>query len=908
MEITGNRHFYTLVRSKLAEALVYATAFSAMAVATLVNLGWLLHNSTLIQINPAFSPMQFNTALLFMISGFSLVLLVQNKPVLSAAGGFFVCIAGIATISQYWIGVSLGIDEFFIDYYLTTAVPAPGRMSANTALCFIFMGTALALRFFWKRIGITILLSLLLSTVVLGLGFIALVGYATSMVASYGYGFTGMAVHTAIIFTLMGASLFVYISSAKVEEKNGELYQQVCLALFCILLFFLSIVILNAEQRQRIEQVIDEEGNGFEARVLRRALGTNRSLSRLAATDFLSYQQWRDDSAYIAEVYPHIEMMRWLDRPGYDEFVEYSKSVSQVTRKKLDPLLFNRASEEEIADTLERPLILLNYPLPPVTRSKGATMQVLIDVDRFLSFAGGSLIGEDFSIELTVNGLELISQADQQTGFQWAVTHKVWGSTWALTLVPSKHFLEKHKGQVENLILTLVFLLLVMLTLTQRYYFLAKIQTKESKRLAEIDSLTGLANRYLFEESFKIAVANNRRNGSFLSLIIFDLDDFKLVNDNFGHLVGDKLLVKLSNRISSCLRGNELFARLGGDEFAIVLINQDKIHNSTQVINRIRQVLQLPFTIDAHEIRASISVGIAVANEPGIEPQELMKQADIAMYRSKHQGRGLSSFFEAAMQESLERQLKIETGLTEALRNEEFTLVYQPIIKASSLEARGYEALIRWNSPTGPILPDEFIQAAEQGHKMIEIGRWVIKTAIKQLSQWQKQSLSADFIMSINLSATQLADDTLPEFILDCCQAVDISPSFLEFELTETALINKPELKIKFLQRLRGLGCKIALDDFGTGFSSVSHLKFFPIDTVKLDKIIMPDDESEEQLLFVALVQMLLTLGKEIVAEGVETEAQKDLCQSLGITNLQGYYFSKPLRAEECLDRTNYIP
>ena len=187
------------------------------------------------------------------------------------------------------------------------------------------------------------------------------------------------------------------------------------------------------------------------------------------------------------------------------------------------------------------------------------------------------------------------------------------------------------------------------------------------KKLAERDPLTGLANRHMFEESFKIELANNARTDSYLSLMVFDIDDFKLINDNFGHLAGDQILVKLSNRVSSCLRGNELFARLGGDEFALVLSNQEEIHNSTSVANRISKVLQLPFTVDKHEIKMTVSIGISVTAELLIAPEEMLRQADIAMYRSKQKGRGNISFFEESIQKSGEQRIQIETGFSRAL-------------------------------------------------------------------------------------------------------------------------------------------------------------------------------------------------------------------------------------------------
>lgn len=420
------------------------------------------------------------------------------------------------------------------------------------------------------------------------------------------------------------------------------------------------------------------------------------------------------------------------------------------------------------------------------------------------------------------------------------------------------------------------------------------------KVLAERDMLTNLANRYLFDESFKVAVANNKRSGSTLALLLFDIDNFKLINDTYGHSLGDQLLKRVCRRVLSTLRGNELFARLGGDEFALMLTNLNSAYDAARVADRICTCMKLPFEIDSYDVTTSVSIGISVCSGNEDSAEDLLKYADIAMYRSKRAGRGQISFFEEGMQRQSQRRLLLENGLIQAMNNGDFTLAFQPLLNAQDGSIFGFEVLLRWQYELQTIAPDEFIPIAEEAHLMIDIGRWVISQSIKQLAQWNKNR-QQPFHLAINVSAVQLADSGLPEWIKNECERAQISPSLLEFEITETALIDNIASRSEMLQSIRDLGSTLALDDFGTGYSSIAHLQNFPLTAVKLDKSIMTDNQGSEKsrALISGLTQMLKALKMEVVAEGIETRANADLCRSLGVDRLQGYYYSKPITAAE---------
>jgi diguanylate cyclase (GGDEF)-like protein len=423
---------------------------------------------------------------------------------------------------------------------------------------------------------------------------------------------------------------------------------------------------------------------------------------------------------------------------------------------------------------------------------------------------------------------------------------------------------------------------------------------QQVKQLAETDSLTSLPNRYFFDESLKLAIANNLRTKQKLALLLFDLDHFKMVNDTFGHDTGDVLLKKIVTRIKGCLRGNELFARLGGDEFGITLSGLESTESASLVAKRIITVLQKPLEIAKTIIHATASIGIAIHPDNGCTSDELFKYADIAMYRAKKLGRNQVCFFEAEMQENFSRRMRIETELRSVVDQHQLRLYFQPVIDPEDESLKAFEALLRWEIDGDIRLPDEFIVIAEETQQIIPIGLWVIEEAISTLAKWN-QGRAYPLRMAINVSSKQFNDDSLCELISACLEAHQVDPDLLDIELTETALFKDTASTQRVITQLSELGCRLSLDDFGTGFSSISHLQNYPIDVVKIDKSLMPPEEQgdRQETLLRGLVAMTSILGLEVIAEGVETRKQLDLCRSLGIRRIQGYYYSRPLTADE---------
>ena len=427
------------------------------------------------------------------------------------------------------------------------------------------------------------------------------------------------------------------------------------------------------------------------------------------------------------------------------------------------------------------------------------------------------------------------------------------------------------------------------------------------KELAEKDPLTGLSNRYHFEEALKVSIANNTRSSDIIALLLLDLDKFKNVNDTYGHDIGDKLLKHVVKLIKHCLRGSEVFGRLGGDEFSILITGLKDETDAKLVAQRIIKSLENSIEIEGNTIQCGVSIGISLYPFNGSNSEELIKFADIAMYRAKKQGRNQSCYFEEEMQLDFSRSYQLEIGLRHALKNQQFELNYQPVINMKSKEIVGVEALIRWPSCLLNSTPDEFIPIAEQSKIIDEIGIWVLETAIKQLSYWQS-AFDSSFTMAINISAKQLSDNTLIASLKLLLAKYDVAPKSVILELTETALFSQNAENKQCITGIDELGCQLALDDFGTGFSSLSHLLNYPINIVKLDKSLLPNSAYETRHLSIVkgIAAMASTIGLHIIAEGVETQYQCDLCEELNVDEIQGYFFEKALSAQKLEEKWLY--
>ena len=413
------------------------------------------------------------------------------------------------------------------------------------------------------------------------------------------------------------------------------------------------------------------------------------------------------------------------------------------------------------------------------------------------------------------------------------------------------------------------------------------------------DSLTGLANRPLFMDRLRAAIARLARQDRPLAVLVMDLDRFKWVNDSLGHDAGDELLVATSRRIERAVRPTDLVARFGGDEFVVLCEDVDDERNALVVAERVQGALSVDFTLGQTQVRVSASVGIVTSRDPAARAEELLRDADVAMYRAKELGKGGCEPFDTAMRDALQDRLLAEQDLRRGIAAEELLVYYQPLVDLRDGHLVGAEALVRWRRPNGEIMPPgSFIALAEETGLIRSIGDFVTQTACEQLARWDS-TVHADRrppMLHVNLSARQLIDPGLVARIARCLSSVDANPSQLCLELTETAFLVDEATSLERLKALKSLGVSLCVDDFGTGYSSLSQLTKFPIDVVKIDKSFTEGLglRSRDTAVVESVIALGRALGMVVVAEGVETQSQADLLRDLGCPQGQGYLFGKP--------------
>ncbi|MDD5051525.1 MAG: EAL domain-containing protein [Sulfuricurvum sp.] len=425
------------------------------------------------------------------------------------------------------------------------------------------------------------------------------------------------------------------------------------------------------------------------------------------------------------------------------------------------------------------------------------------------------------------------------------------------------------------------------------------------RHLATHDPLTGLPNRVLFHDRLQMGIKQTRRNEEKIALLFVDLDNFKQVNDSLGHSIGDLLLVKVAKRLQSLLRESDTIARMGGDEFNILLDNLENTDDTINVAQKLINAFKEPFMIHDHLLHITLSIGIAIYPDDGKTPESLLKNADIAMYKAKMEGRNTYQFYTNEMSEKAFERVVMENALRIAIKEKQFSVFYQPQINIVSDSLVGMEALVRWNHPTlGVISPDAFIPLCEETGLVQEIDFFVFESVIEQQVKWQTQGIDTPTI-AVNISAKTLAYCFLVSELRTLINFHHCKPTCIAIEVTESHIMTNPKQAIKVLGELKALGLEISVDDFGTGYSSLSYLKKLPIDKLKIDQSFIHDIPYDEDDM--AITKTIITLAQnlklEVIAEGVETFEQQQFLIECGCLLAQGYLYSKPLN----LDQINKI-
>ena len=430
-----------------------------------------------------------------------------------------------------------------------------------------------------------------------------------------------------------------------------------------------------------------------------------------------------------------------------------------------------------------------------------------------------------------------------------------------------------------------------------------KIAEEQLLHDAFYDALTNLPNRALFLDRLATTGARSkahakRRKMDFFSVLFLDLDRFKVINDSLGHAVGDQLLIELAKRLAGCLRPGDTVARFGGDEFTILVEDITDLRDAIKVAERVQQELQLPFNLDGRDVFTSVSIGIAISSAEYEREVDLLRDADTAMYRAKEKGKSRYEVFDKSMHGKALAMLQLETDLRRAVERNEFRIFYQPVVSMNEGTILGFEALVRWQHPErGLLTPEEVIPLAEETGLIIPIGYIVLQEACRQMRVWHKTFGTTPFV-SVNISAKQFSQKNLIDHLRSILELTDFDPQYLKLEITESIIMEDIAIASSLLQKLKDLQVRLLIDDFGTGYSSLSYLHKFPIHTLKIDRAFVSSTEGENWEIVRTIISLARNLGMDVIAEGVETESQKDYLLSLGCDKAQGFLFSRPLDSD----------
>ena len=581
------------------------------------------------------------------------------------------------------------------------------------------------------------------------------------------------------------------------------------------------------------------------------------------------------------------------------------------------------ASDILISETVKKPSVFMFKALylgryPPEKKSErihllDSVIAIMIDIEYFIEYLNLSsyqLSGHisnlpDFKNNVVTNKVNKFDMS--LTSLSFAGQLRMYEKNYQLVLERDLDFSMINKKQMLMLwLLSLFILVLIVITLRKR-----KASKDEIRYLAYYDALTELPNRESFKDKLQLAIEQSQKNDSSGAVLFLDIDEFKRINDTLGHNVGDELLKQVSKRLSLQMRHgdestidkrtaiNDIVTRLGGDEFTVLLTNIKNPADAGIVASRILDHISQPFHLNSHKVYITSSIGIATFPGDGAYVDQLLKYADTAMYHAKNLGKNNYQFYQKKMSAQISKRLKLEGKLHQALERNEFHLYYQPQVDAKTNKIICAEALIRWQQPElGMIMPDEFIQLAEETGQIFEIGEWVINEACRQNREWQLAGYNPIRI-AVNLSGLQFTQDELCSSISGILERNQLAPEYLELEITESIMMRNTEQTVSIINNFTEMKIGISIDDFGTGYSSLSYLKKFPLKALKIDKSFVLDipDDKDDMMITSAIISMAKSLGLKVIAEGVEGQGQIDFLKKNDCDILQGYHFSRPVPA-----------
>ncbi|MEE2762033.1 MAG: EAL domain-containing protein [Pseudomonadota bacterium] len=666
------------------------------------------------------------------------------------------------------------------------------------------------------------------------------------------------------------------------------------------------------------------------------AQAIERMAKRLETSPDTSEATWRQDARQYLDHFGVYQAIEWIDR---DFIIRWLEPISGNE----DVIGFNVAFSDQRRAALETARATGNFDISGVIKLKQGGDGLVIyapvgtgadnngfaaGVFRMATLAEQLLtdrVQASFSIDLLNNG-ELsyrLNESDTASPvFEHTEPVNLPTLNWSFTLHPTRAWVQNQRSDWPTLtfatllvmgVLTSLTTLLVQLILKRNRALLKtrreltreidqrKTVQQDLAWLESTDTLTGLANRRFFMEDLAHTLHIADRQMRQVALILLDLDRFQMLNDSLGHQFGDELLIKVSDRLNRLGDEKILVAYSGGDEFMLCQQQVDKVDDVIHLLGQVKQCFEDPFEVQGQAQRVTATIGVAVYPQSGLDADTLLRNADIALYRAKDQGRNTYQFYTEGMQEREVMRLELDKDLSQALTNNEFVLYFQPQLDLDTGRINSVEALIRWQHPRRGLLPPgDFIPLAEESGRITDIGRWVVMAACRQLAAWQGTPFE-HLRVAVNLSGRELDDDALVDHIREALESEQVPPERLEVELTEEIFIQNIERNREQLSRLRQLGVHLAIDDFGVGYSSLGYLRDFPVDLVKIDRSFITEvtERHDDAVITHAVINLAHNLGIRVVAEGVETEAQLDFLRHHHCNLAQGYLISRPIPAVE---------
>jgi len=838
-------------------ALTRLTGIILVAIGLLAMLGWYTHIRVFISLYPGQTNIVFNSAMAFFLMGTSLLvpeLKIQMQQKICSAIGVFVALLGIITLGQYIFNYSLGIDQLLFEPWLIDQNPYPGRMAYNSAYVFLFAGIALCLFPYMAKKNIALLAKIcIFSTLILG--FSALIGYAFDAKVLYSWNlYTQMSLPSAIGSSFLGLGLW-----SLWHQKEQEIYPE---------------VVPGEEGKQAISL-------GLTILFCTALMSSFAILKILPAGAHPVNYLAQIKSAIFVAIMAGMGILLWQLVPLIGQMVNSEKKLF-----KANSLL--KESENRFRSAFDDAAVGMALVLP-----NGTFLKVNKSLCTILGYSENNLLEIDI---YSIIHLEDLQENKIRIGELLDRKNKTYEKV--------QRYLHKN-GEI---VWAIVSMSLVCNSQNLPLYFIMQVQniTPEKKaeeqllHLAYHDALTGLYNRNFLEKKVQDILSNAARHNYGFALIFLDLDRFKNINDTLGHDAGDLLLQIVGQRLKNKIRTNDVIARVGGDEFVLILNELNQVDKISNVIRNIIAHLSQPISIKGHEIYITTSIGISVYPYDGSDVQTLMKNADLALYRSKELGRNNFQFCTLEMTTKAQQKMKRQNALLQAMAKDEFILYFQPKLNLSNQLISGVEALLRWQNPEfSNVDASEIIHLAEDTGLIIPLNEWVFTTACLQVKAWHQAGFTP-LSLSVNLSGKQFKQANFIENLQNLLKRAEFSPNSLELDITEGLIMQDPEYILPVLLSLKEKGINIAIDDFGTGYSSLDYLRRFSIDKIKIDRKFIQrlTVDAASTSVVSAIIAMSNKLGIKTVAEGVETREQYDFLLQEKCTEIQGYYISQPADVE----------